>query len=153
MGKKDNTRSINLTDILNEDEEQLVTQNELSVWYDTNNNNTTREYHICLANSKQKDLPLLSSLSQGAPLQSLTDHLPTKPGNYHIQDINGMKSSAIQMSTATITPLPDNYRFFVYLSLMVIVSTSRLMKEMKLEGCTLFPRMYARHPIQIILII
>ena len=52
------------------------------------------EYQILSATSKKQDLPLLSSLPQGAPVCSPANMLPSKPGTYQILDKPNVKGES-----------------------------------------------------------
>ena len=121
--KKDsrlNNRLTNSTDISSEGED-LVTRNNLEAFTSqiissfTPSTMTQQhlEYQILLATSKKEDLPLLSSLPQGAPVRSLADLLPSQAGTYHIQEKEndtGLSKQRyiVKMFTTTITQLPDS---------------------------------------------
>ena len=81
----------NLTNIVDPGDE-VVTRNDLKVFASqiisslTSPTTEQPEYQILSATSKKEDLPLLSSLPQGAPVQRLADTLPTTPGTYHISE-------------------------------------------------------------------
>ena len=80
-----------MTDI-SEVRDEVVTRNDLKAFASqlissfTSSTTEQPEYQILSATSKKEYLPLLSSLPQGAPVQSLADALPTTPGTYHISE-------------------------------------------------------------------
>ena len=84
-------RLSNATDISNNGND-IITRNDLESFTSqiiSSFSPTTppqTEYQILSATSKKQDLPLLSSLPQGAPVRSLGVMLPSKQGRYQIRD-------------------------------------------------------------------